>query len=97
VGNPFTSQQQEWARVTGRLADCNALVAWDPISVGTFSDADLTQVVETFPALRGVLLRGRLASVLRNPKVLDVVIRRLATDGVAVGESMTHDEASFAR
>ncbi len=91
-----TSQQQEWARVTDRLADYNAVVAWDPIPVGTFSDADLKQVADMFPALRGVMLRGRLAGVLRNPKVLDVVVRRLVAEGVVVGKSMIHDEASFA-
>ncbi len=83
-----TSQQQEWARVTDRLADCNAVVAWNAIPVDTFSDADLTKVADTFPALRGVMLRGRLASVLRNPKVLDIIVRCLVAGGVSVGESM---------
>src|SRR5258708_18763805 len=83
-----TSQQQEWARVTDRLADYNAVVAWDPIPVGTFSDADLKQVADTFPALRSVMQRGRLAGVLPNPKVLDVVVRPLTPPRVPLARSI---------
>jgi hypothetical protein len=92
-----TSQQQEWTRVADRLADRNALVKWELVPVTTFTDEDLGSVFNAFPTLRDVVLRGRLTGVLRNPKVLDVVLRPLLAGGVADGDVLSGQESSFAQ
>jgi hypothetical protein len=96
LGLLLTSQQQEWSRLVERLAERNAIVAWKTLPVDTFTDEELTRVLDEFPALRGVVLRGRLTGVLHNPKVLDVVLRRLRGGDLAGDEVLPGQESSFA-
>ena len=96
LGLLLTSQQQEWSRLVNRLAERNAIVTWKTLPVDTFTDEELTRVLDEFPALRGVVLRGRLTGVLRNPKVLDVVLRRPRGGDLAGDEVLRGQESRFA-
>jgi hypothetical protein len=96
LGLVLTSQQQEWSRLVNRLAERNAIVTWKTLPVDTFTDEELTRILDEFPALRGVVLRGRLTGVLRNPKVLDVVLRRLRGGDLAGDEVLRGQESRFA-
>lgn len=96
VGVLITAQQQEWARVADRLAERNAAVPWEVVPVTAFTAEEVSAVLDEFPALRDVVLRGRLSGVLRNPKVLDVVLRRLLAGSIGEGESLAGDEPAFA-
>ena len=92
----LTSQVQEWAHIADRLAVHNALVRWEPVPVVGFTDTELTAVLSEFPALRDVALRGRLTGAFRQPKVLDVVLRRLLTPRLGQTEPPAAQESAFA-
>jgi hypothetical protein len=89
----ITAQQMELARVSRRLAEANAPAA-KTVSMGDLDDADVAAVLLEQPQLARVALGGQLQTVLRRPKLLDLVLRA----GVGSAESLEQitDEAAVA-
>jgi hypothetical protein len=90
-----TAQQLALEAVTLQLTERNAPVAVSPISIGNFDDRDVRLVMEERPRLGALAVEGELQSVLRRPKLLQVVLTALDhTAAEAIGP--LNDEADVA-
>ncbi len=88
-------QSSEWTRVSERLASLGIseqikIVQLDPIVAD-----DLTPVVNLIPALASLLAQPRVAKLLLNLKVLDLVARKIR-EGAPVSEAQWVSEVSVA-
>ena len=89
----ITSQQMELRRVARQLADSNG-PSGAVAQMANLDDDDVRIVLERHPQLQKLAVAGQLESVLRRPKLLDLVLRA-ASGGEPVLQLVT-DEASVA-
>jgi hypothetical protein len=92
----LTSQQQEWARIAERLAARDAIADWRLVAGESFSDQEIAVVLNAHPKLRDVAYRGRLSGVLRNPKVLDAILRAMLAGSLEQSVQLSGEESQFA-
>jgi hypothetical protein len=88
----ITTQAEESERVTMGLATAGVVLADSPIQIALPDVNDLQVVWDEFPALRKLLERPQLRSVVLRPKVLDLLATRANGERAAdastwVGES----------
>jgi hypothetical protein len=89
-------QSQEWPRVLEALQRAGAPVSrWRTHEARAPQPADLQPVCEVAPTLRRLLLQPRVGTLLTNPKLLDLVVRRLL-GGTDIDASTWVGESSVA-
>lgn len=90
-------QSQEWPRVVEGFQRSGAATGqWTPLQLEALKPSDLLSVGEAVPALKRLLLQPKVASLLTNLKLLDLVVRRVDAGGSVdsagwVGESSVAD------
>jgi hypothetical protein len=85
-------QTAEWPRMSEELAHHNAIAAWAVEETPPLDEMELALAVRAFPKLAAFVADPRLVRILRNPKMLDLVARRLGdADDVPPGEAGVAD------
>ena len=79
----ITAQQMELARLSRQLAEINGPRATS-VAIGDLDDADVGTVLREQPQLARVAVGGQLQSVLRRPKLLDLVLRAIGSSAETV-------------
>jgi len=70
----LTCQPNDWAWVRGKLISRGVPVDFGTVSVPEISKWELEQVANQIPTLRPLVQRSHLRSLLRWPKVLDIIV-----------------------
>lgn len=70
----FTCQQMELPRVAGQIADANG-PSIEIVAIENLDASDVRLVLDKEPELAKVAVAGQLHSVLRRPKLLDLLLR----------------------
>jgi ABC-type cobalamin/Fe3+-siderophores transport system ATPase subunit len=88
----LTCQPEDWIRIHSSLLGAGLPVDWQVIVVPPLSSEELALALAEFPQLSHLELQRHLRPLLRNPKVLDVVVRGMIAGGSTdfsgwVGES----------
>ncbi len=90
-------QSQEWPRVLEALQRAGALSGeWATLQVEALKPSDLRPIGEAVPALKRLLLEPKIASLVANLKLLDLIVRRIDERGSIdsagwIGESSVAD------
>lgn len=88
-------QSSEWARVSERLAAAGVQETIETVRLQPIVADDLISVVDSFPALASLLAQPRVAKLLLNLKVLDLVARKVR-EGMTVAGTQWVSELSVA-
>jgi len=92
----ITCQQAEWGRVARTFADVSLTVPFHQFALGDFDDQDLAEAFAALPQLSEFAARTGIRGVLRRPKVLDLLVRGLASgvDPSALADSSDESDAA---
>jgi len=89
----FTSQQMELPRVGGQITEANG-PRFEIVAIDDLQQSDVQLVLQAEPELAKIAVSGQLHSVLRRPKLLDLLLR--ASRGSEQLLSQVSDESGVA-